>query len=166
MATWVRDRLLNDISDAASAHFRADDGDQRGCGAILPPSRAVPFRGVLPSPFEGEPAPARRPRTAPAPRPVAAPSLLSSAAEQLSLPITMPVNQSVPHNWRYAFDSFVVGPTNDMAYAAARNMVRSGATVDTLFLSSGPGLGKTHLRRPWGRLYAKPATVPIPRSSI
>ena len=77
----------------------------------------------------------------------------------------MPVNQSVPHNWRYAFDSFVVGPTNDMAYAAARNMARSGAAVDTLFLSSGPGLGKTHLT-PWGRLCARPATAPIPRSNI
>ena len=63
----------------------------------------------------------------------------------------MPVNQSVPHNWRYAFDSFVVGPTNDMAYAAARNMARSGAAVDTLFLSSGPGLGKTHLTQAVGQ---------------
>ena len=92
---------------------------------------------------------ARRPRTAP--RPVAAPTLLSVGAEQLSLPITMPVRQAVPHNWRYAFDTFVVGPTNDMAYAAARNMTRPGAAVDTLFLSSGPGLGKTHLTQAVGQ---------------
>ena len=150
VATWVRDRLLNDISDAASAIFgRTMEISVVAGNPPAKPSRSVPGRPAVS--VEGEPAPARRPRTAPAPRPVAAPSLLSSAAEQLSLPITMPVNQSVPHNWRYAFDSFVVGPTNDMAYAAARNMARSGAAVDTLFLSSGPGLGKTHLTQAVGQ---------------
>ena len=38
VATWVRDRLLNDISDAASAIF----GDQRGCGQSS--RQAEPFR--------------------------------------------------------------------------------------------------------------------------
>lgn len=38
-----------------------------------------------------------------------------------------------------------------MAYAAARNMTRSGAGADTLFLSSGPGLGKTHLTQAVGQ---------------
>ena len=150
VATWVRDRLLNDISDAASAIFgRTMEISVVAGNPPAKPSRSVPGRPAVS--VEGEPAPSRRPRTAPAPRPVAAPSLLSSAAEQLSLPITMPVNQSVPHNWRYAFDSFVVGPTNDMAYAAARNMARSGAAVDTLFLSSGPGLGKTHITQAVGQ---------------
>ena len=150
VATWVRDRLLNDISDAASAIFgRTMEISVVAGNPPAKPSRSVPGRPAVS--VEGEPAPARRPRTAPAPRPVAAPSLLSSAAEQLSLPLTMPVNPSVPHNWRYAFDSFVVGPTNDMAYAAARNMARSGAAVDTLFLSSGPGLGKTHLTQAVGQ---------------
>ena len=153
VATWVRDRLLNDISDAASAIFgRTMEISVVAGNPPAKPSRSVPGRPAVS--VEGEPAPARRPRTAPAPRPVAAPSLLSSAAEQLSLPITMPVNQSVPHNWRYAFDSFVVGPTNDMAYAAARNMARSGAAVDTLFLSSGPVRGQQPLQSQ-GRISAR-----------
>ena len=150
VATWVRDRLLNDISDAASAIFgRTMEISVVAGNPPAKPSRSVPGRPAVS--VEGEPAPSRRPRAPNPPPPVAAPSLLSSAAEQLSLPITMPVNQSVPHNWRYAFDSFVVGPTNDMAYAAARNMARSGAAVDTLFLSSGPGLGKTHLTQAVGQ---------------
>ena len=50
----------------------------------------------------------------------------------------MPVNQSVPHNWRYAFDSFVVGPTKRHGLCG-RNMARSGAAVDTLFLELRAG---------------------------
>ena len=146
VATWVRDRLLNDIADAAAEVF----GRAMEINVIAgnPPAKSSsrPARPAVT--VEGE-APARRPRTAP--RPVAAPTLLSVGAEQLSLPITMPVRQAVPHNWRYAFDTFVVGPTNDMAYAAARNMTRPGAAVDTLFLSSGPGLGKTHLTQAVGQ---------------
>ena len=59
VATWVRDRLLNDISDAASAIFGRTM-------EISPPSRAVPFRGVLPSPLRVSPlrpvVPVRLPR--------------------------------------------------------------------------------------------------------
>lgn len=70
--------------------------------------------------------------------------------EQLTLPITLAKPSPKPKAWRYDFDSFVVGPTNDLAYAAAKNMTRETAGVDTLFLSSGPGLGKTHLTQAVG----------------
>ena len=146
VATWVRDRLLNDIADAAAEVFGRAMEINVIAGTPPAKSSSRPARPAVT--VEGE-APARRPRTAP--RPVAAPTLLSVGAEQLSLPITMPVRQAVPHNWRYAFDTFVVGPTNDMAYAAARNMTRPGAAVDTLFLSSWPGLGKTHLTKAVGQ---------------
>ena len=39
----------------------------------------------------------------------------------------------------------MVGPTNKMAFAAAEDVCRAGGCVDTLFLSSGSGLGKTHI---------------------
>ena len=68
MATWVRDRLLNDISDAASAIFgRTMEISVVAGNPPAKPSRSVPGRPAVS--VEGEPAPARRPRTAPAPRP-------------------------------------------------------------------------------------------------
>ena len=47
--------------------------------------------------------------------------------------------------WRYCFDDFVVGPSNDMAATAAMDFCRPQSFVETLFVSSEPGLGKTHI---------------------
>lgn len=47
---------------------------------------------------------------------------------------------------RFTFDDFVVGKTNELAYAAARRVSGSdGVTFNPLFLYGGVGLGKTHL---------------------
>ena len=53
---------------------------------------------------------------------------------------------SVPLNPQYTFDTFVVGKTNEFAYAAARKVAESDdIPFNPLFLYSGVGLGKTHL---------------------
>lgn len=53
---------------------------------------------------------------------------------------------SVPLNPQYTFDNFVVGKTNEFAYAAARKVAESrNISFNPLFLYSGVGLGKTHL---------------------
>ena len=47
---------------------------------------------------------------------------------------------------RYTFDSFVVGKSNELAYAAARRAAESEQVLfNPLFLHGGVGLGKTHL---------------------
>jgi chromosomal replication initiator protein len=49
-------------------------------------------------------------------------------------------------NPRYTFDTFVVGSSNNLAYAAAAKVVENpGLAFNPLFLYSGSGLGKTHL---------------------
>ncbi len=47
--------------------------------------------------------------------------------------------------FRYTFDDFVVGESNRLAYAAARELCSQSGFVDTLFLNSDAGLGKTHI---------------------
>jgi len=49
---------------------------------------------------------------------------------------------------RATFDNFVVGPTNELAYAAARSIADAENIIpgsNPLFLYGGVGLGKTHL---------------------
>lgn len=49
-------------------------------------------------------------------------------------------------NSSYTFDSFVVGPNNSFAYAAARAVVdKLGRLYNPLLFYGGSGLGKTHL---------------------
>lgn len=55
-------------------------------------------------------------------------------------------------NPRFDFENFVVGNSNNLAYAASRGVVDTpGAKHNPLFLWGGVGLGKTHLMHAVGR---------------
>ncbi len=56
------------------------------------------------------------------------------------------VNRDDNLNPRYTFDHFVVGPFNELAYAAAQAIIkRPQQAYNPLFIYGGSGLGKTHL---------------------
>ena len=66
------------------------------------------------------------------------------------LPITMPpAKDELPtavFNPRYRFESFVIGSSNQLAYAASKSIAENpSGSFNPLFIYGGAGLGKTHL---------------------
>ena len=73
-------------------------------------------------------------------------------AEQMFMPSAeLPLNEYYINkddnlNPRYTFDNFVVGPFNELAYAAAQAIVKKpGIVYNPLFIYGDTGRGKTHL---------------------
>jgi chromosomal replication initiator protein len=64
-------------------------------------------------------------------------------------PQTAPAREELPSavfNPRYRFDTFVVGNSNQLAYAASKSIAENpSGSFNPLFIYGGAGLGKTHL---------------------
>lgn len=65
------------------------------------------------------------------------------------------VDRATNLNSKYTFDSFIVGPFNELAHAASLAIVKSpGAVYNPFFVYGGVGLGKTHLLEAMGNRVA------------
>ncbi|HOX43704.1 MAG TPA: chromosomal replication initiator protein DnaA [Myxococcota bacterium] len=128
----VRDRFTRDwISDHG---FK--DIIQEELSSLLSAEIKVVLRLLEPGErpaSEGAPAGAEEP-AAPAASPVPAEPRPTEASRVMGL------------NPRYLFEHFVVGDSNQLAYAASINVAENpGSSYNPLFLYGGAGLGKTHL---------------------
>ncbi len=69
---------------------------------------------------------------------------------QMQLPVAPDLGLN--KGFSFDFERFVVGPSNELAYAASKSVCNPELGTDQLFLSSSPGLGKTHLIHSIGSL--------------
>jgi chromosomal replication initiator protein len=141
---WVRDKFLSRIQElvrdysAGAVHTVYIDINQSGQGKLAPPvaghAARVPqrrSRGPVVSSFQ-------------APLPV-------RGDKPLSEPEAPAIAGSIPGGQSglvedYTFDSFVEGKSNQLARAAAHQVMRNpGGAYNPLFIYGGVGLGKTHL---------------------
>jgi len=127
---WVKDHFLPDLLDAMRGHLGGD----------ATPALEVRWRisGDLPAPVSDQrrstppPSRSRPPEVPSVPRPRIVSPARAQFLEQL--------------NPKHTFSNFVVGPSNELAYAAALASAAGGRPrYNPLFIAGGTGLGKTHL---------------------
>ncbi|MFD1744726.1 chromosomal replication initiator protein DnaA [Rhizobium helianthi] len=151
LKSWINNRYLDQITTI----FQAEDSEilkveilvRTASRAARPTTevRAAPQVDVpaAPAPRRSGPREIGQIATFPVQPQPAAPVAQSSARNAAPGPLF-----GSPLDSRYTFDTFVEGPSNRVALAAARTIAEAGASAvrfNPLFIHSGVGLGKTHL---------------------
>lgn len=154
VANWVRDRLLTDIMQAASDVMGVSPHITVSAGEAKPPVTARKQGVALVKSASAAREESAVPVLASTSVPVASLPSRVTTQEQGVLPLQQGL-ASRQVDWRFDFDSFVVGPSNHLAFAASHGLCRDTFSTDTLFLSSAPGLGKTHLMQAVGNQLCK-----------
>lgn len=140
---WIEDRFLGLMTDAVSEAV----GDTVACRLVvspevparLPGGSAADTPSAMEAEGEGQEARSWGPRVAGA-RGSAGPGSGPADTGVAVLP------RDLGLNGKYTFESFVIGPSNRFAHAAALAAAETpGTNYNPLFIYGGVGLGKTHL---------------------
>ncbi len=130
---FMRDWVLSHYGERIRAFWQAEDGAVREIEITVHPTAQL-GAARRPGADRAEPAASG---AAPARRAAAIPAAASD-------PRTMRMGAALDS--RYQFESFVVGKSNELAYAAARRVADvAPVNFNPLFLHGGVGLGKSHL---------------------
>ncbi|WP_369689593.1 chromosomal replication initiator protein DnaA [Desulfoplanes formicivorans] len=131
VASWVKDRLLDAIVKAAEE--------------VLGFTPSISVHGAT----------TKKQSSSPAPHTLSGSSTQPLQETHLGLPILPRKPVRTDFSWKFSFNDFVVGQSNEMAFMASHNFATQTFASDQLFLCSGPGLGKTHLIQAIGKAVAK-----------
>jgi chromosomal replication initiator protein len=63
------------------------------------------------------------------------------------------INKKDNLNSRYTFDTFIIGPFNELAYSASQGILQKPGVYNPLFIYGSTGLGKTHLIQATGNSF-------------
>jgi len=130
VASWVRERLTDPVAEAATVVMGTRP-------------RVVVTDGPIPDQNRTK-ANSLGTAVAPSPRP-------RSAPRSLTLPMPPKAPDLADDRFRFSYDEFVVGPSNELAYVASKGICDMSLSAEQLFISSAPGLGKTHLIQSMGK---------------
>ena len=129
--------LLDELRHEADRDFRVEfevaDTSSRPVEPVAPASTSAPMAAAAgPSQAQGQEVVPSAPVTSPQPAPI------EPGSGEFSPPTHL--------NPKYIFETFVAGPSNQLAHAAARAVASPDPPkYNPLFICGGVGLGKTHL---------------------